>query len=37
MLINGKNMISMISQVETLVINFEANEGPLEMNVATED
>jgi len=37
MLINGKNMISMISQVETLVISFNANEGPLEMNVATED
>jgi len=36
-LINGKNMITMISQVETLVVQFEGNEGKLEMNVATED
>lgn len=36
-LITGKNMITMISQVETLVVQFEGNEGKLEMNVATED
>jgi len=36
MLINGKNMITMISQVETLVISFKCNEGNLEMNIATE-
>lgn len=36
MLINGKNMITMISQVETLVISFNCNEGKLEMNIATE-
>jgi len=36
-LITGKNMITMISQVETLVVEFEGNEGKLEMNVATED
>lgn len=36
MLINGKNMITMISQVETLVISFKCDEGNLEMNIATE-
>lgn len=36
MLINGKNLVTMISQVETLVISFSCNEGPLEMNIATE-
>jgi len=36
MLINGKNMVTMISQVETLVITFNCNEGKLEMNIATE-
>lgn len=36
MLINGKNLTTMISQVETLVINFNCNEGKLEMNIATE-
>jgi len=36
MLINGKNMITMISQVETLVISFNCTEGKLEMNIATE-
>ncbi|PKM76143.1 MAG: chemotaxis protein CheX [Firmicutes bacterium HGW-Firmicutes-15] len=36
-LINGKNMITMISQVETLVVEFEGQEGKIEMNVATED
>ncbi|MGE5391979.1 MAG: chemotaxis protein CheX [Deltaproteobacteria bacterium] len=36
MLINGKNMVTMISQVETLVISFNCNEGQLEMNIATE-
>ena len=36
-LINGKNMITMISQVETVVVEFEGQEGKIEMNVATED
>jgi chemotaxis protein CheX len=36
-LINGRNMITMISQVETLVVQFESQEGKIEMNVATED
>lgn len=36
MLINGKNMITMISQVETLVISFNCDQGKLEMNIATE-
>lgn len=35
-LITGKNLLALISQVETLVINFAGNEGPLEMNVALE-
>lgn len=36
-LIHGHNMISLISQVETLVIEFSAEEGRLELNIATED
>lgn len=35
-LISGKNLISMISQVETLVVQFKSKEGTLEMNVALE-
>lgn len=37
MLINGKNLVTMISQVETLVIKFSGQEGPMEMNIAIED
>jgi chemotaxis protein CheX len=36
-LIYGHNMISLISQVETLVIQFSTAEGLLELNIATED
>lgn len=36
MLVHGKNLTTMISQVETLVISFTCNEGKLEMNIATE-
>lgn len=36
-LIKGKNLVAMISQVETLVIQFNSNAGPLEMNIAIED
>lgn len=36
-LIHGHNMVSLISQVETLVVQFSAQEGPLELNIATED
>ena len=36
-LIHGRNMISFISQVETLVVQFSAEEGSLELNIATED
>ncbi|MDD2620025.1 MAG: chemotaxis protein CheX [Syntrophomonadaceae bacterium] len=35
-LVSGKNMISLISQVETLVLQFNAKEGALEMNIAIE-
>jgi len=35
-LITGKNLLALISQVETLVINFTGDQGPLEMNVALE-
>ncbi len=36
-LIHGRNMISLISQVETIVVQFTGNEGPIEINIATED
>jgi chemotaxis protein CheX len=36
-LIYGKNMITMINQIETVVLDFEGKEGKIEMNVATED
>ena len=36
-LVHGHNLISLISQVETLVIEFSAEEGRLELNIATED
>ncbi len=36
-LIHGRNMVSLISQVETIVVQFSANEGPIEINIATED
>lgn len=36
-LIHGQNMISLISQVETLVVQFSSEEGRLELNIATED
>lgn len=36
-LINGTNLVTMISQVETLVIQFSSNAGSLEMNVAIEE
>lgn len=36
-LINGKNLVTMISQVETLVIQFSSSAGPIEMNVAIEE
>lgn len=36
-LISGKNMVSLISQVETLVIQFNSTEGALELNIAIED
>lgn len=35
-LINGKNMVTMISQVETLVLEFTGDVGKLEMNIAIE-
>jgi chemotaxis protein CheX len=36
-LIHGRNMISLISQVETVVVQFSAEEGGLELNIAIED
>ncbi len=36
-LIHGRNLISLISQVETLVVNFTADEGDIELNIATEN
>lgn len=36
-LIHGRNLISLISQVETLVVKFAAEEGELELNIATEN
>lgn len=36
-LVSGKNMISLISQVETLVVQFNAKEGLLELNIAIEE
>lgn len=36
-LINGKNLISLISQVETISIQFSSQEGNIEMNVALEE
>ncbi|MEN6462555.1 MAG: chemotaxis protein CheX [Syntrophomonas sp.] len=35
-LINGSNLVAMISQVETLVIDFSGTPGNIEMNVAIE-
>ncbi len=36
-LIHGSNLISLISQVETLVVKFTAEEGVIELNIATEN
>jgi len=36
-LIHGQKMISLISQVETIVVTFNGNEGQIEINIATED
>jgi|ADurb_Oil_01_Slu_FD_contig_21_4115560_length_510_multi_3_in_0_out_0_1 chemotaxis protein CheX len=36
-LVHGHNLISLISQVETLVIKFAAEEGEIEFNIATEN
>ena len=36
-LVHGHNLISLISQVETLVVNFTAEEGEIELNIATEN
>ncbi|MGI5920905.1 MAG: chemotaxis protein CheX [Syntrophomonadaceae bacterium] len=36
-LIHGTNLVSMISQVETLVIQFEGNMGNIELNIAIEN
>ncbi|MGE5396897.1 MAG: chemotaxis protein CheX [Chitinophagales bacterium] len=35
-LVNGKNIVTMISQVETLVIQLTGNEGSMEIDVALE-
>lgn len=35
-LISGKNLVSLISQVETISIQFSSTEGNIEMNVALE-
>ena len=35
-LISGKNMVSMISMVETLVVQFSGAEGSLDLNIALE-
>lgn len=35
-LVNGRHMVAMISQVETLVIQFTGDEGLLEINMALE-
>lgn len=35
-LISGRNMISMISQVETIIVQFTASEGSIEMNISLE-
>ena len=36
-LIHGHNLISLISQVETLVVKFTAEEGVIELNIAMEN
>lgn len=36
-LINGKNMVSMISQVETLVVQFTCPQGSFDLNIALEE
>ncbi len=36
-LIHGQKIVSLISQVETIVVEFNGNEGQIEMNIATED
>lgn len=36
-LIHGKNIISLISQVETIVVQFNGNEGPIDINISSED
>lgn len=36
-LVHGHNLISLISQVETLVVKFIAEEGEIEFNIATEN
>jgi chemotaxis protein CheX len=36
-LVHGHNLISLISQVETLVVKFTAEEGEIEFNIATEN
>jgi chemotaxis protein CheX len=35
-LINGRTMVTMISQVETLVLEFTGDVGKLEINIALE-
>jgi chemotaxis protein CheX len=36
-LISGKNLISIISQVETIIIEFTSAEGKVSLNVALEE
>jgi chemotaxis protein CheX len=36
-LINGKSLVSMISQVETIVVQFNTDAGSIELNVALEE
>jgi chemotaxis protein CheX len=35
-LVNGRNMISMISQVETIIVQFAASEGTIAINISLE-
>ncbi|MDH7498662.1 MAG: chemotaxis protein CheX, partial [Syntrophomonadaceae bacterium] len=35
-LVSGRQMIAMVSQVETLVVRFSADQGPLELHIALE-
>ncbi len=36
-LIHGQKMISLISQVETIMVEFNGNEGPVQINIAIEE